>query len=108
MSRGCHQLIRQGAKLVESAADIIDELVPLVEHLLQTIEEPASPSPGASDDDADYQRLLESLGFDPVTTDQLAETSGLTIEQVSSMLLILELEGKIEAQAGGRYSRLHK
>ena len=108
MSRGCHQLIRQGAKLVESAADIIDELAPLVEHLLQATEEPATPAPGRSGDDADYQVLLKALGFDPVTTDQLAETSGLTIEQVSSMLLILELEGKIEAQAGGRYSRLHK
>ncbi len=48
------------------------------------------------------------MEFDPMSTDQLASTSGLTIEQVSSMLLILELEGKIEAQAGGRYSRLQK
>ncbi len=108
MSRGCHQLIRQGAKLVESAADIIDELAPLVEHLLQTIEEPATPHASPDHDDNDYQMLLEALGFDPVTTDQLAKISGLTIEQVSSMLLILELEGKIEAQAGGRYSRLQK
>jgi DNA processing protein len=107
MSRGCHQLIRQGAKLVESAADIVGELGPLVEHLLQTTEESATTSANLTEDDSDYQKLLEALGFDPATTDQLAETSGLTIEQVSSMLLILELEGKIEAQAGGRYSRLH-
>lgn len=108
MSRGCHQLIRQGAKLVESAADIIDELAPLIEHLMQTTEESATPSAGAADDDGEYQGLFNALGFDPVTADELAETSGLTIEQVSSMLLILELEGKIEAIAGGRYSRLHK
>jgi DNA processing protein len=108
MSRGCHQLIRQGAKLVENAADIINELGSLVEHLLQTTEESATPSASASDDDADYQLLLDAMGFDPRTTDQLAETSGLTIEQVSSMLLILELEDKIEAQAGGRYSRLQR
>jgi len=107
MSRGCHQLIRQGAKLVESAADIVDELGPLVEHLLQTTEEPATTSTATTGDD-DYHKLLEAMGFDPATTDQLARISGLTIEQVSSMLLILELEGKIEAQAGGRYSRLHK
>ena len=47
------------------------------------------------------------MGFDPATTDELATRSGLTIDQVSSMLLILELEGKIEAHAGGRYSRLN-
>jgi DNA processing protein len=108
LSRGCHQLIRQGAKLVESAADIVDELGPLVKHLLQTIDESTTPSSHATDDDEDYQKLLEALAFDPVTSDELVETSGLTIDQVSSMLLILELEGKIEAIAGGRYSRLHE
>jgi DNA processing protein len=51
--------------------------------------------------------LLQTMGFDPATVDELAERSGLTIDHVSSMLLILELEGKIDAQAGGRYSRLH-
>jgi DNA processing protein len=108
MSRGCHQLIRQGAKLVESAVDIIDELGPLVEHLVQTTEESATPSASVTDDDADYRQLLAAIGFDPATTDELAQTSGLTIDQVSSMLLILELEGKIEAIAGGRYSRLQE
>ncbi len=108
MSRGCHQLIRQGAKLVESAVDIVGELGPLVEHLMQTTEESATPSTSVADDDADYRQLLTAIGFDPATTDELAETSGLTIDQVSSMLLILELEGKIEAIAGGRYSRLHE
>ncbi len=48
------------------------------------------------------------MGFDPATVDELADRSGLTIDHVSSMLLILELEGIIEAQAGGRYSRLHE
>ncbi len=108
LSRGCHQLIRQGAKLVESAADIVDELGPLVKHLLQTTDESTTPSGHATDDDEDYQTLLAALAFDPVTSDELAETSGLTIDQVSSMLLILELEGKVEAIAGGRYSRLQE
>jgi DNA processing protein len=108
LSRGCHQLIRQGAKLVESAADIVSELGPLVAHLLQATEESTTTSAGEINDDGEYQKLFAALGFDPVTTDQIAKISGLTIEQVSSMLLILELEGKIEAQAGGRYSRLHK
>ena len=108
MSRGCHQLIRQGAKLVESAADIVDELGPLVKHMLQATDESISPTGHAGDDDEDYQKLLAALAFDPVTSDQLAEASGLTIDQVSSMLLILELEGKVEAIAGGRYSRLQE
>jgi DNA processing protein len=106
MSRGCHQLIRQGAKLVESAADIVDELGPLVKHMLQTTDESTTPSDSATTDDEDYQKLFAALAFDPATSDELVETSGLTIDQVSSMLLILELEGKIEATAGGRYSRL--
>jgi len=108
MSKGCHQLIRQGAKLVDSAADIVDELRPLVEHMLQNTEESTAPSGTATDDDKDYQKLFQALAFDPATSDELAETSGLTIDQVSSMLLILELEGKVEAIAGGRYSRLQK
>ena len=57
-------------------------------------------------EDPEYGALLKALGFDPASADELAARSGLTIDQVSSMLLILELEGKIEAQSGGRYSRL--
>jgi DNA processing protein len=106
LSRGCHQLIRQGAKLVESAADIVDELGMLVDHIATAPGAPAAAEPGPSDDDPQYGALLEAMGFDPASTDELAARSGLTIDEVSSMLLILELEGKIEAQAGGRYSRL--
>jgi DNA processing protein len=108
MSRGCHQLIRQGAKLVESAADIVDELGPLVKHMLQTTDEQTTPVEHVSDDDVDYRKLFDALAFDPATSDELAESTGLTIDQVSSMLLILELEGNVEAIAGGRYSRLQK
>jgi len=107
LSRGCHQLIRQGAKLVESAADIVDELGPLAGHLMQNSEAAALPVPAATHD-AEYEVLLDAMGFDPVTADDLAVRCGLTIGQVSSMLLILELEGMIEAQSGGRYSRLGK
>ncbi len=109
LSRGCHQLIRQGAKLVEAADDIVAELAPLAGHLLQTIDEPASPDQAAvrgEEPDEEYVKLLDAIGHDPVSTDQLVERSGLTIDQVSSMLLILELEGKIEKLSGGRYSAL--
>jgi len=126
MSRGCHQLIRQGAKLVESADDIVSELEPIAEHMAEklTAQKPehatqnetshlmqndnrAESSPllsGHRDDD--YKLLIETLGHDPATADDLVEKSGLTIDQVSSMLLILELEGEIEALHGGQYSLL--
>ncbi|HSN51004.1 MAG TPA: DNA-processing protein DprA [Woeseiaceae bacterium] len=106
LSRGCHQLIRQGAKLVEGAEDIVSELAPLVGHLLEEMETRAPIAAAAADADEEYVKLLAALGHDPVEIDELAARSGLTIEQVSSMLLILELEGKIEKLSGGRYSIL--
>jgi DNA processing protein len=108
LSRGCHQLIRQGAKLVETADDIVSELAPLVGHVMQNANTsaPDAESPPPSERDADYAALLAALGHDPATADELARQSGLTIDQVSSMLLILELEGEIEALHGGQYGIL--
>jgi len=106
LARGCHQLIRQGAKLVETADDILAELAPLVSHLRQnTVESTTNVTPGDFADD-EYQLLKKHLGHDPAGIDELAENSGLTIDQVSSMLLILELEGEVESLSGGRYSLL--
>jgi DNA processing protein len=105
LSRGCHQLIKQGAKLVESADDIVSELGPLVGHLMQNADLQTHETSEDSPFDSEYETLLSALSYDPASADQLAEHSGLTIDQVSSMLLILELEGKILVQAGGRYSR---
>lgn len=105
LARGCHQLIRQGARLVESVDDILNELAPLIDHVMQNNTDSQSETP-AADRDADYQSLLNVLGFDPANADELVEKSGLTIEQVSSMLLILELEGEVESLHGGRFSRL--
>jgi DNA processing protein len=103
LSRGCHALIRQGAKLVENAGDILAELRPLVGHMLETTAD-ASPVPAlAAEADDDYAALREVLGHDPATIDELARDSGLTIEQLSSMLLILELHGEVESLSGGRY-----
>ncbi len=106
LSRGCHQLIRQGAKLVEAADDILSELAPLAGHMLQTVDQSTGSDPSPVEVDEEYVKLLEAIGHDPVNADELVARSGLTIEQVSSMLLILELEGKIEKLSGGRYSLL--
>ncbi len=108
LSRGCHQLIKQGAKLVESADDIVSELGALVGHLMQSDTDEENEKPRSFKHDADYDILLNSLSYDPASADELAENSGLTIDQVSSMLLILELEEKIEALSGGTYSLRYK
>lgn len=105
MSRGCHQLIRQGARLVETVDDILSELAPLVAGLMENAEE-AGHSTTTDEQDEDYVRLVDALGFDPQTPEELAAKTGLTIEQVSSMLLILELQERIESLPGGAYSRL--
>ena len=107
LARGCHSLIRQGAKLVETAQDIIDELGSLV----ATCSHDATPAAHDSSDqtpelDADYLQLLDSMGFDLTSIDVLVETSGLTPAEVSSMLLQLEMKGFVTPSPGGLYNRL--
>jgi len=106
LSRGCHKLIQQGAKLVETADDIVAELGPLARHVMQSAEESKELESSTVTGDDEYTGLLKFLGHDPSSADELVGRSGLTIDQVSSMLLILELEGKIEKLSGGRYSLL--
>ena len=104
LARGCHELIRQGAKLVETAADILAELGPLTGHMLETTEESKASEPSADLADDDYAELRKFLSHDPVSIDELEKQSGLTIDQLSSMLLILELHGEVESLSGGRYA----
>ena len=110
LARGCHRLIREGAKLVESAGDILEELAPLLKlevpatHTAPTAERIAA----AVADDPEYRLLLNSLDYAPTSVDALVERTGLTPEAVSSMLLMLELQGQVEAAPGGHYSRVNK
>lgn len=107
MARGCHRLIRDGAKLVESGEDIVAELGALAGRVLQFADEAPETAPAlATGDDDDYRKLRDHLAHDPVTVNELASRSGLTIDQVSSMLLILELDGIVEKLSGGRYALL--
>jgi DNA processing protein len=103
LSRGCHELIRQGAKLVETAGDILSELGPLVGHMQAVAEQPAEAMAATPDPDDDYDELRRVLSYDPMSIDELEKQSGLTIDQLSSMLLILELHGEVESLSGGRY-----
>ncbi len=106
LARGCHKLIRQGAKLVETAGDILEELAPLLQEL-QPLPPGNQPQtvPQQLELDQDYQLLLECMGFDPVQIDLLIARSGLTAEEVSSMLILLELEGHVSSSPGGIYCR---
>jgi DNA processing protein len=110
LARGCHFLIRGGAKLVEEAADILVELAPQLKVDLATIERASeeTASARATVDAPEYRNVLNLLGFDPRSISDLADDSGLTAAELSSMLLVLELEGFVEALPGGRYSRLRK
>lgn len=107
LARGCHRLIKDGAKLVEKAADVLEELAPQLKQVLLAdgVEErPADPHKEAAQLDDDYLELLQTIGDGPRPIDQLIETSGLTANVVSSMLLQLELQGYIALNPGG-YSR---
>ena len=107
LARGCHALIRQGAKLVETADDIVAELMPLASHILQNTMESTTNEPGDAPRGDEYLQLRKYLSATtPQVSIELAANSGLTIDQVSSMLLILELEGEVESLSGGRYSLL--
>lgn len=109
LAKGCHRLLRDGAKLVEDAEDVLEELGPLANVALDSAVAPASDAePAVPEQDPEYQILLDAMGFDPVPVDCVVERSGLTAETVSSMLLILELNGSISAMPGGLYSRTGK
>jgi DNA processing protein len=114
LARGCHQLIRHGAKLVESAEDILSELGPLASIAASgatvgargfATEITESKADSVASLDKDYKILLDALGFDSVGVDQLVARTGFKTEAIASMLLILELEGHVDSQPGGLYAR---
>ena len=120
LARGCHQLIRQGAKLVETAQDILEEMASVID--LNNTQTPngefsaqqktaatnQNSNPDSNDNNLNPEQnlLLEHMGFDPVSIDQLVMRSGLNPSEIAAMLLILELQNQVASNGGGTYTRL--
>lgn len=120
VARGCHRLIREGATLVESPDQVIEALEPLAVRLAadlrQRLDPPKNPGDGSVPDPfprsaagqpggtADHKRLWSALGHDPTPLDELVRRTGLTVAELSSMLLVMELEGRVVAD-NGRFAR---
>ena len=105
LAKGCHQLIRQGAKLVETAEDIVEELGPLASILKESLGKKMVPNSVAVMEPG-FEVLLQAMGYDPIGIDSLVDRCGLTPESISSMLLRMELEGLVEASPGGTFQRI--
>src|SRR5687767_14217729 len=106
-SRGCHALIKQGAKLVDDVRDVLDELCWPAPSQTGAAA-PASGIDGAATTDSAPDPLLAAMGYDPVDLDQLQARTGWPTAQLSSRLLELELQGRVARLPGGRYQRSAK
>jgi DNA processing protein len=114
LARGCHKLIREGARLVETATEVLEDLRAVGAILADGLRERLAaidtdvPSMAAGGDartrDPDYVALIYALGHSPAALDELVERTGLAAAALSSMLLVLELDGLVVVE-NGRYAR---
>lgn len=108
LARGCHALIRSGAKLVECADDILQELKcsSIKQYVTGVPRDCGASRVTVARLDKEYKILLDALGFEPASLDMLVDRTGLPSQSVTSMLLFLELEDVVGLHSGGRYVRL--
>ncbi len=115
-AKGCNALIREGAKLVETAQHVLEEFQGIGSVMLDNLSQIKSgnnedyslltnTTNNTGDLDEDYQKVLEVIGFEPTSVDMVINRCGLTADAVCSMLLVLELRGYINPAIGGGYSR---
>lgn len=106
-AKGCHQLIKQGAKLVETAEEILEELSPLIDLALKpqalSVAEPVQQNLGLSDD---AQKILQALEYEPMGLDELVVLTKLPASDLQAQLMLLELSGKVEAMSAGRWRKV--
>jgi DNA processing protein len=105
LARGCNALIRQGAKLVETIGDVLEEIASLLP-VAPVLSAVPALSPRQNPADAEHREILKFVAYEPTSVDTLAAASGESAEAMASMLLILELEGYVASVPGGRYQRL--
>jgi len=103
-SRGCHWLLRQGAKLVESIGDILEEFdLRLAQQVFEYATEDRPKSTLKLD--TGYRKVLDAVNYDPTSIDLVIDRSGLTADVVCSMLLVLELQNFVHITSAGQYCR---
>lgn len=100
LARGCHELIKQGAKLVESTEDILMELNPFL-GALPVLQPATQSSPFVTGLDEPHQKLLKCIEYEPTSVELLIARSGIPVNELTSMLILLELEGLVICVPGG-------
>jgi len=113
LARGCHKLIRDGAKLVENAAHVFEELAPqlgqagrdLAKQAAAEVDRAGARQAAAQASLAEQNPVLSVMEYEPISVDQLVQKSGLTAAEVSSMLMVLELEGQVAKTPTGEFIR---
>lgn len=105
LARGCHRLLRDGAKLVETGMDVISELHALLQLQQAPAKPPASEQVASEASvkqlDPSYRKLFDAIDYDATSIDSLVQRTGMPSHEIASMLVILKLEGMISAVAGG-------